>query len=79
MHAVQPRGAHTPPAALNLSFSSTPFRHVLQPGPLALEGLFSELLDITKIDTGGVDIQPEHFAMRDMFNRIQMDVGDTAQ
>jgi two-component system, sensor histidine kinase len=38
----------------------------------ALEGLFSELLDITKIDTGGVDIQPEHFAMRDMFNRIRL-------
>jgi CheY-like chemotaxis protein/anti-sigma regulatory factor (Ser/Thr protein kinase) len=30
------------------------------------------LLDITKIDTGGVDIQPEHFAMRDMFNRIRL-------
>jgi two-component system, sensor histidine kinase len=38
----------------------------------ALEGLFSELLDITKIDTGGVDIQPEHFAMRDLFNRIRL-------
>ncbi|MCH8179674.1 MAG: hybrid sensor histidine kinase/response regulator [Proteobacteria bacterium] len=38
----------------------------------ALEGLFSELLDITKIDTGGVDIDPEHFAMRDMFTRIQL-------
>lgn len=38
----------------------------------ALEGLFSELLDITKIDTGGVDIDPEHFAMRDLFTRIQL-------
>ncbi|MDI1350069.1 ATP-binding protein [Aquabacterium sp.] len=38
----------------------------------ALEGLFSELLDITKIDTGGVDIEPEHFAMRDLFTRIQL-------
>jgi signal transduction histidine kinase len=38
----------------------------------ALEGLFSELLDITKIDTGGVDIQPEHFAMRDLFSRIRL-------
>jgi signal transduction histidine kinase/CheY-like chemotaxis protein len=38
----------------------------------ALEGLFSELLDITKIDTGGVDIDPEHFAVRDLFTRIQL-------
>ncbi|WP_290645801.1 hybrid sensor histidine kinase/response regulator [Aquabacterium sp.] len=38
----------------------------------ALEGLFSELLDITKIDTGGVDNQPEHFCMGDMFNRIRL-------
>lgn len=38
----------------------------------ALEGLFSELLDITKIDTGGVDIQPEHFSMRDLFSRIRL-------
>jgi signal transduction histidine kinase len=38
----------------------------------ALEGLFSELLDITKIDTGGVDMQAEHFSMRDLFNRIRL-------
>ncbi len=38
----------------------------------ALEGLFSELLDITKIDTGGMDIDPEHFSMRDLFTRIQL-------
>ncbi|MFT3856703.1 MAG: hybrid sensor histidine kinase/response regulator [Aquabacterium sp.] len=38
----------------------------------ALEGLFSELLDITKIDTGGVDIQPEHFSMRELFNRLRL-------
>ena len=38
----------------------------------ALEGLFSELLDITKIDTGGVDIQPEHFALRDLFARLRL-------
>jgi signal transduction histidine kinase len=44
----------------------------------ALEGLFSELLDITKIDTGGVDIQPEHFAMRDLFNRIRLTFEPTA-
>jgi signal transduction histidine kinase/CheY-like chemotaxis protein len=38
----------------------------------ALEGLFSELLDITKIDTGGVDIQPEHFSLRDLFARLRL-------
>lgn len=38
----------------------------------ALEGLFSELLDITKIDTGGVEIEPEHFSMRDLFSRIRL-------
>jgi signal transduction histidine kinase len=44
----------------------------------ALEGLFSELLDITKIDTGGVDIEPEHFAMRDLFTRIRLHFEPTA-
>ena len=38
----------------------------------ALEGLFSELLDITKIDTGGVDMQAEHFSMRDLFERLRL-------
>lgn len=38
----------------------------------ALEGLFSELLDITKIDTGGVDNQPEHFSMGELFNRVRL-------
>ncbi|MBU0918305.1 ATP-binding response regulator [Aquabacterium parvum] len=44
----------------------------------ALEGLFSELLDITKIDTGGVDIEPEHFAMHDLFTRIRLHFEPTA-
>jgi signal transduction histidine kinase/CheY-like chemotaxis protein len=38
----------------------------------ALEGLFSELLDITKIDTGAVEIEAEHFSMRDLFSRIRL-------
>ena len=38
----------------------------------ALEGLFSELLDITKIDTGGVDPQPQHFALNDVFTRLAL-------
>ncbi|WP_290870520.1 hybrid sensor histidine kinase/response regulator [Aquabacterium sp.] len=44
----------------------------------ALEGLFSELLDITKIDTGGVEIEPEHFSMRDLFSRIRLHFEPTA-
>jgi signal transduction histidine kinase len=44
----------------------------------ALEGLFSELLDITKIDTGGVEIEPEHFSMRDLFSRIKLHFEPTA-
>ncbi|MDE2400843.1 MAG: response regulator [Burkholderiales bacterium] len=44
----------------------------------ALEGLFSELLDITKIDTGAVDVQAEHFSMQDLFNRIRLTFEPTA-
>ena len=44
----------------------------------ALEGLFSELLDITRIDTGGVEIEPEHFSMRDLFARIRLHFEPTA-
>jgi signal transduction histidine kinase/CheY-like chemotaxis protein len=38
----------------------------------ALEGLFSELLDITRIDTGGVDVTPEHFNMGDIFRKLRL-------
>ena len=38
----------------------------------ALEGLFSELLDITKIDTGGVDVTPQHFNLGDLFRRLRL-------
>ncbi|PPE71702.1 response regulator [Caldimonas thermodepolymerans] len=38
----------------------------------ALEGLFSELLDITKIDTGAVECRPEHFSLRDIFARQRL-------
>jgi signal transduction histidine kinase len=44
----------------------------------ALEGLFSELLDITKIDTGGVDPRPEHFLLRDVFQRLRLQYEPTA-
>ena len=38
----------------------------------ALEGLFSELLDITRIDTGGVDVNPSPVAIRDLFGRLRL-------
>ena len=38
----------------------------------ALEGLFSELLDITRIDTGGVDVNPAPVRMRDLFARLRL-------
>jgi signal transduction histidine kinase len=44
----------------------------------ALEGLFSELLDITKIDTGGVEARPEHFGCEAMFARLKLHFEPTA-
>jgi CheY-like chemotaxis protein len=44
----------------------------------ALEGLFSELLDITKIDTGGVETQAEHFNIGAMFGRLKLHFEPTA-
>jgi CheY-like chemotaxis protein len=38
----------------------------------ALEGLFSELLDIARIDTGGVQTMPEHFNAGGVFRRLQL-------
>ena len=38
----------------------------------ALEGLFSELLDITRIDSGGVEVDPEHFEVGEIFRKIRL-------
>jgi len=38
----------------------------------ALEGLFSELLDITRIDSGGVEVNPEHFEVGEIFRKIRL-------
>jgi signal transduction histidine kinase len=38
----------------------------------ALEGLFGELLDITRIDTGGVDVNPQPVRMRELFARLRL-------
>jgi len=38
----------------------------------ALEGLFSELLDITRIDAGGVEVRPQDFAVGELFGRLKL-------
>jgi signal transduction histidine kinase len=38
----------------------------------ALEGLFSELLDITKIESGAIEPHPTHFALEDIFRRLRL-------
>jgi len=44
----------------------------------ALEGLFSELLDITRIDTGGVEVHPQHFEIGDIFRKLRLHFEPTA-
>ncbi len=44
----------------------------------ALEGLFSELLDITRIDSGGVQVQPAHFALADLLRKLRLHFEPTA-
>ena len=38
----------------------------------ALEGLFSELLDITRIDSGGVEVHPQHFEIGDILRKLRL-------
>ncbi|HEX6019495.1 MAG TPA: hybrid sensor histidine kinase/response regulator [Burkholderiaceae bacterium] len=38
----------------------------------ALDGLFSELLDITKIDSGGVEARPTDFQLDEVFRKIKL-------
>lgn len=38
----------------------------------ALEGLFGELLDITRIDTGAVDVNPKAVPVRELFARLRL-------
>ena len=38
----------------------------------ALEGLFSELLDITRIDSGGVEVNPENFEVAGIFRKLRL-------
>ena len=38
----------------------------------ALEGLFSELLDITRIDSGVIEVHPQHFAVDDILRKLRL-------
>ncbi len=38
----------------------------------ALEGLFGELLDITRIDTGGVEVHPAPVRLKELFARLRL-------
>jgi signal transduction histidine kinase/CheY-like chemotaxis protein len=44
----------------------------------ALEGLFGELLDITRIDSGGVEVQPGPVRIKDLFARLRLSFEPTA-
>jgi two-component system, sensor histidine kinase len=38
----------------------------------ALEGLFSELLDITRIDSGTIEVHPQHFNVGDILRKLRL-------
>ena len=38
----------------------------------ALEGLFSELLDITRIDSGVIEVHPQHFEVADILRKLRL-------
>jgi two-component system, sensor histidine kinase len=44
----------------------------------ALEGLFSELLDITRIDTGGVEVHDSHFEVGEILRKLRLHFEPTA-
>ncbi|MGE5117037.1 MAG: sensor histidine kinase, partial [Betaproteobacteria bacterium] len=44
----------------------------------ALEGLFNALLDITRIDSGGIEARPEHFRVGELFTRLELHFAPTA-
>jgi signal transduction histidine kinase/CheY-like chemotaxis protein len=44
----------------------------------ALEGLFSELLDMTKLDSGAVEVNRSHFGFSELFGRLKLHFEPTA-
>jgi signal transduction histidine kinase/ActR/RegA family two-component response regulator len=39
----------------------------------ALEALFNELLDLSKLDAGAVTVRPRNFALQDLFDRLSLE------
>jgi two-component system, sensor histidine kinase len=44
----------------------------------ALEGLFSELLDISRIDNGGVEVHEQHFKVGDILRKLRLNFEPSA-
>ena len=44
----------------------------------ALDGLFNELLDITRIDSGGVEVFAQHFSAGELFRKLKLHFEPTA-
>jgi two-component system, sensor histidine kinase len=44
----------------------------------ALEGLFSELLDITRIDSGTIEVHPQHFEVADILRKLRLNFEPSA-
>lgn len=43
-----------------------------------LEGLFSELLDITRIDSGVIEVHPQHFEVGDLLRKLRLNFEPSA-
>jgi signal transduction histidine kinase len=49
-----------------------PLVHSINESVDALEGLFGELLDITRIDSGGIELHPAPVRMKELFARLRL-------
>ncbi|OYY66989.1 MAG: hypothetical protein B7Y51_00840 [Burkholderiales bacterium 28-67-8] len=38
----------------------------------ALEGLFSQLLDVTRLDSGVIEAQPQHFGLNELYRKLRL-------
>ncbi len=38
----------------------------------ALEGLFSQLLDLTRLDSGVIEAQPQHFGLNELYRKLRL-------
>lgn len=66
------RGAALPPDAVRLV-------ERIEESTIAMDGLFSGILDISKLDAGVVEVNPQTFAIQPVLDRICSDYGSEAQ